>query len=176
MHMYNVLCYIELGWRETYLYCVVWGWGADDLNSMNGYCIMNCEKWSTMYTVYSCMHFLYMCIIYHPHFDRVKCHVRDPSSNSMLLLTLSTRVQSISSFFADAFMSYRENGRTDRQTDGHTRRSHKLFWEHLIRRELNYCMYLLACSTCHLFNKLQCRAAFKIFIVTKKLFRHTLLH
>ena len=58
-------------------------------------------------------------------FDRVKGRVRDPYSNSVLLLT--------SSIYVPSFIILRQIGlelrwkQTDRQTDGHTRRSHKVF-------------------------------------------------
>ena len=40
----------------------MWVWGADSLNSMNGYFIMNRVEWSAVYTVYSCVHFKYIYI------------------------------------------------------------------------------------------------------------------
>ena len=118
---------------ECILYCVMsrWGdvrhihtvwWGAVDLNSRNRYFIMKRVKWTAMYTVYSCMHFLYMCIMYHPRFDRVKGHVRDPSSNSMSLLTSSVYVPSF------IILRPRVHELSWERRDGHTRRSHKVFW------------------------------------------------
>ena len=62
-------------------------------------------------------------------FDRVKGHVRDPFSNSILLLTSSKIVPSfiILRLIVLELSWKRTDGRTDRQTDGHTRRSHKAF-------------------------------------------------
>ena len=88
--------------------------------------------WSrtAMYTVYSSMHFLYMSAVYDAQFDRVKGHVRNPPSNSMYS-SPQVHVCKISPFCADAFMSYRENGQTDRRTDIQDNRI-KCSREHLI--------------------------------------------
>ena len=62
----------------------------------------------------------------HPEFDRVKGHVRDSSSNLMLLLTSITHVQSfIILRRLDQELSWKGK---DRRTDGHARRSHEVFW------------------------------------------------
>ena len=65
--------------------------------------------------------------------DRISILNISPASQNFLsrYVTLGVKYTcakcKVSLFYADCFMSYRENGRTVSQTDGHTRRSHKEF-------------------------------------------------
>ena len=112
--------------RRIYLCCVVRGWGVDDLNSMNEYYIMNrepCEMKCHVNVHCVQLHaLLYMWTMYDPQFDGVRGHVRDPSSNSILLLTSTIIVQS---FIILRRLVYELSWD---HTDGHSRRSHKVFW------------------------------------------------
>ena len=74
---------------------------------------------------YVVLYALRACALCKLKFDRVKGHVRDPSSNSKLLLTSTIIVQSFIILLLTLFLSYGENRHTDRRTDGHTRRSNK---------------------------------------------------
>ena len=101
-------------WGDVrHLYCVVWDIGADDLNSMDEYCIINRVKWSAMYTVYSSVPYLYLCIMHHPQFDRVKGQRLNPSSRSMRYSWPQVYKFKVASFYVSLFLSYRENRRTD---------------------------------------------------------------
>ena len=74
----------------------------------------------------------------HPESDRVKGHIRDSSSNSMLLLTSSIIVPNFIILRRRVHeLSWKQ---TDRRTDGHTRRSHNVFWW-----TLNKYMYKTVC-------------------------------
>ena len=71
------------------------------------------------------LHALFVHVHYVRHqFDRVRGYVRDPSSNSMSLLTSSIIVQS----FIILRRLVHVHELLWKRTDGHTRRSHKGFW------------------------------------------------
>ena len=54
------------------------------------------QEWVRVHVHYVVLHALCMYIMENLQFDRVQGHVRDPSSNSMLLLTSSIYVQNFS--------------------------------------------------------------------------------
>ena len=115
----NVLCYIERGWLEKYLYCAVWGW-------------LNSVKWILYYE--SCELKFSFC----KYVQWVRPPVWPCQRSRTWPIFKPDATPDLKCTCAKFHHSTPTRSwvimKTDGRTYGHTRRSHKVFWRTLYNK------------------------------------------